>query len=48
MNLKLTPRSKISRDLHKGISDFKKGYQPGTNSVTREVLYNILIDFDTP
>ena len=24
------------RDLHKGISDFKKGYQPGTNIVKNE------------
>jgi len=35
MNLKLTVRSKLS-DLHKGISDFKKSYQPGTNIVKNE------------
>jgi len=35
MNLKVTVRSKIS-DLCRGINDFKKGYQPGTNTVKDE------------
>jgi len=35
MNLKLAVRSNI-RDLYRGISDFKKGYQPRTNTVKDE------------
>ena len=32
-NLKLTVRSKILTDLYRGINDFKKGYQPRTNTI---------------
>jgi len=35
-NLKLTVRSKTIGDLYRGISDFKKGYQPRCNIVKDE------------
>jgi len=36
MNLKLTVRPKMSRDLYRGISDLKKGNQPKSNIVKDE------------
>jgi hypothetical protein len=35
MNLKLTVRKKV-RNVYRGTSDFKKGYQPSTNTVKDE------------
>jgi len=31
--LKTNSKIKIIRDLYRGVNDFKKGYQPGTNIV---------------
>ena len=36
MNLKLTFKIKNFKDMYKGINDFKKGYQPRTDTVKDE------------
>jgi hypothetical protein len=33
MSLKQTVRTNISRDLYRGVNEFKKGYQPRSNLV---------------
>jgi hypothetical protein len=36
MNMRLTVKNKYIRDLYRGISDVKKGYQPRNNIVKNE------------
>jgi len=41
-NLKLILKQKNIRDLYRGISEFKKGYQPRTNIVKDEKVYVVI------
>jgi hypothetical protein len=43
MNLKLTIGSKNIGDLYRGISDFKKGYQPKMNIVVIIVMRRVIL-----
>ena len=44
MKLKVTLRKKNIRDLYRGISDFKKGYQLRTNTV-KDKKGDLVTDF---